>query len=153
VRGGGRNTAYLGKGAADRHVCVCVPLTTSSQFGIGLACVLDPGESSVITSVGLGDPAKSGFRKVVQGDDRGGGWDLSVVICEVGGRSLILNSRSRLQNSEAESRLQNSEAEWAGINPAPTKTGVGEGFIPSQPNCHFIDKTPLWGFLQEAPQF
>lgn len=51
------------------------------------------------------------------------------------------------------SLLRNSEAEGAGINPAPTKTGVGEGFIPSQPNCHFIDKTPLWGFLQEAHLF
>ena len=54
------------------------------------------------------------------------------------------------------SLLQNSEAEGAGINPAPTKTlvrdseaginpapktRVGEGFIPSLPNCCFIDET------------
>ncbi len=48
------------------------------------------------------------------------------------------------------SLLQNSEAEEAGINPAPTKTHVGEGFIPSLPNCCFIDETPLQGFLQDA---
>ena len=48
------------------------------------------------------------------------------------------------------SLLQNSEAEGAGINPGPTKTHVGEGFIPSLPNCCFIDETPLQGFLQGA---
>ena len=40
------------------------------------------------------------------------------------------------------SLLQNSEAEEAGINPAPTKKHVGEGFIPSLPNRCFIVETP-----------
>jgi hypothetical protein len=46
-----------------------VPLITSSQFGVGFAYLLDPGESSVITSIVSGDPAKSGFGATGPGDD------------------------------------------------------------------------------------
>ena len=51
-------------------------------IGFGLPYPLDPRKTSVIKPVGLGDPTKSGFRDVVQGDDRGDRWDLSAVICE-----------------------------------------------------------------------
>jgi hypothetical protein len=51
--------------------------------GFGLPYPVDPGDSYVITSPGNEDPAISGFSNTVQGNDRGDGWDLSVVNCEV----------------------------------------------------------------------
>ena len=65
-----------------------------ADFGIGFAYPLDPGKSSVITSVGLGDPANFWLWKVVHGDDRGGDWNLSVVVCD-SRRSSYAPVRSR----------------------------------------------------------
>jgi hypothetical protein len=79
-----------------------------AEFGIrnsefGIAYPFDPGKSSVITSVGLGDPVKSGCWEVVHGDDRGGGRDLSAVICEAGGAELELGGpRVGHRNAELE---------------------------------------------------
>jgi hypothetical protein len=56
--------------------------TRDAELGFGFPCLSDPGNPSVITSGGLGDPAKSGFWEGAHGDDRGGSWDLSAVICE-----------------------------------------------------------------------
>jgi hypothetical protein len=61
------------------------PRTGDAELEFGFPYPSDPRKSSVITSVGLGDPAKSGFWEAVHGDDRGGGWDLSVVVREASG--------------------------------------------------------------------
>jgi hypothetical protein len=79
-----------------------VPLITSSLFGIGFAYLLDPEESSVATSIVSGDPAESGFGVVVLGDDQGGGWDLLVVVCGVGG--ALINSQFSILNSQLSAR-------------------------------------------------
>jgi hypothetical protein len=76
--------------AAFRDIGACDEghLDTLAEFGIGFAYLVEPEKSSVITLVGLGDAVKSGFWEVVHCDDRGNGWDLSVVICEAGGRGF-----------------------------------------------------------------
>ena len=48
---------------------------------LGIPCALDPMKTSVITSVGRGCPVESGLWKVMQGDDRGDDWNLSVMNC------------------------------------------------------------------------
>jgi hypothetical protein len=78
-----------------------VPLITSSQFGIGFVYLVELGESSVITWVGLGDLAKSGFWEGVRDDDRGGSSVLSVVICEAGRAELELGG-PRVGHRDAE---------------------------------------------------
>ena len=49
---------------------------------LGIPYALDPMNNSVITSVGLGDPVELELWRVVQGDDRGGDWRLSVMNCD-----------------------------------------------------------------------
>jgi len=71
------------------------------RIGIGFVYLVELGESSVITWVGIGDLAKSGFWEGVRGDDRGGGWDLSVVGCEPGGAELGLGG-ARVGHRDAE---------------------------------------------------
>ena len=49
---------------------------------LGRPYALDPMKTSVITSVGRGCPVESGLWKVMQGDDRGDDWNLSVMNCD-----------------------------------------------------------------------
>jgi len=49
---------------------------------LGIPYALDPRNTSVITSVGRGDPMGLGLWKVMQGDDRGDDWNLSVMNCD-----------------------------------------------------------------------
>ena len=49
---------------------------------LGIPYALDPRNTSVITSVGREDPMELRLSKVLQGDDRGGGWKLSVMNCD-----------------------------------------------------------------------
>ena len=46
---------------------------------LGIPYALDPRKTSVITSVGRGDPMGLGLWKVLLSDDRGDDWNLSVM--------------------------------------------------------------------------
>jgi hypothetical protein len=59
---------------------VHLPHRRSLDFGIRHPC--DPRESSVITLVRYGDRVESRLLEAVQGDDRGGGRELSMVVFE-----------------------------------------------------------------------